>query len=256
VDRFGENRRPIVHFSTLSELSINRNWTGIVRSRRPGFFRPADATHRVGVSAVVFEVAIRWPSLTHQGEHQSATHQKRRESLAAPGDDHGGHRMAQREWRRRRTLRRRSLRDRFPSFETAGRESLVISDPRNREGLQLSVKSPTSVEEGAARPWREREPSGAGNVLANCFSQRAKSRRAVSPSPPRGGRWPEGPDEGDRAERDGSERATRAAIARRSAALCYISKVSGGPRSHLAPLDPPCIRHCFAMTPSPARGEG
>ena len=32
-------------------------------------------------------------------------------------------------------------------------------------------------------------------------------------------------------------------------------EVSGIPRSHLAPLDP-LIRHCFAMTPSPARGKG
>src|SRR5580704_12178496 len=59
--------------------------------------------------------------------------------------------------------------------------------------------------------------------------------------PPRGGRWTREarPYEGGRAERDGSGRATRGAIASRSVALSYISQVSGARRSHLAPLDLP-----------------
>src|ERR1700677_1864882 len=60
-----------------------------------------------------------------------------------------------------------------------------------------------------------------------------------NPFPPRGGRWPEGPDEGDRAERDGSDRSTCDAIDRRPPALSDISKATGVQRSHLAPLDPP-----------------
>src|SRR6202522_2935679 len=50
--------------------------------------------------------------------------------------------------------------------------------------------------------------------------KRAKERRDGHSFPPCGGRWLEAPDEGNRAERDGSDRATRGAIARRSAALC------------------------------------
>ena len=47
-----------------------------------------------------------------------------------------------------------------------------------------------------------------------------------NPFPPCGERWPEGPKEGDRAERSGSERATRGAIARRSAGLCDVQNKS------------------------------
>src|ERR1700677_2883141 len=63
-----------------------------------------------------------------------------------------------------------------------------------------------------------------------------------NPFPPRGGRWPEGPDEGDRAERDGSDRATRGASLD-APQPCVLSTASGVPRSHLAPLDPhpPCF---------------
>ena len=76
--------------------------------------------------------------------------------------------------------------------------------------------------------------------MAKGAEQRASCagpRQGTETPSPLAGRWPEGPDEGDRAERDGSDRATRSA-ARRSRPW-YISKVSGTPRSHLAPLDPP-----------------
>ena len=70
------------------------------------------------------------------------------------------------------------------------------------------------------------------------------------PLPPCGGRWPEGPDEG--IER--SEMAPWWAGRFPDSSVTPLRRVLSV-RSHLAPLDP-LIRHCFAMTPSPARGEG
>src|ERR1700677_3884027 len=56
------------------------------------------------------------------------------------------------------------------------------------------------------------------------------------PSPPAGEGGPKGRMRGNRAKRDGSDRAIRSASL---GAPQHISKVSGIPQSHLAPLDYP-----------------
>jgi hypothetical protein len=80
---------------------------------------------------------------------------------------------------------------RFARFETADSESIVICDPMNHEGHQLSVKSAPSVD--VARAWR-REPAGREDVLTNGFP---RSRPDGLRFPAREGRRCESPRRGE-----------------------------------------------------------
>src|SRR5271154_7113652 len=91
------------------------------------------------------------------------------------------------------------------------RPPLARQRPRRGSRLRGLVDDP-NLDALLREPEREHQPRGARADDQNLAAVHRFLHLSTAPPrfPPRGGRWPEGPDEGDRAKRDGSERSTRA----------------------------------------------
>ena len=79
------------------------------------------------------------------------------------------------------------------------------AQPFRRHGSAHRRRAARQRNHGGGRRDQFRPPAAARRRVDEGRDQRASTGCGRCPFPPCGGRWPEGPDEGSRAERDGSE---------------------------------------------------